>query len=523
MGVLAGALLRWLEADPQQTFLATVMFVVALAATSASVWHTHVRGREPGENLLYAHVILDVMLVTVIIHITGGEESNFAPLYVLVISEGALLLPLSGGVLIGALASILYFADLFWFHEATFTGTVAYQIVLFAVVALVTGFVGDRLRRAGMALGAVESELRQLRLDTGDILASISTGVLTVDGTGRLAYLNPAGASLLGLDVEQWLGAPVVNAVDQLAPGMGMVLRRSIEDGIPIQRFKTTARRNGREIVLAVSTTVLGREEGRVPSATALFQDVSDLERVEALNRRAERLEAVAELSASLAHEIKNPLASIRSAVEQIAKPTLKAGDRQLLERLVVGESDRLSRLLSNFLEFTGLTMGRQEVLDFREVVKDCVALVRQNPDCSERVAIEVHLPDRPQPVEGDTDLLHRAVFNLVLNAAQFSAPEGKVVVGMERYSRAEGVGFRDMVRLVVRDTGPGVAAEDLPRIFDPFYTRRPGGSGLGLAVVHRSVVAHGGTVTVDQAPGGGAEFVLELPAASVSTGKEVA
>jgi two-component system sensor histidine kinase PilS (NtrC family) len=293
---------------------------------------------------------------------------------------------------------------------------------------------------------------------------------------------------------------------------MGMVLKRSIEDGLPITRFRTTANRNERQIVLGVSTTVLGQGDGRPPSATAIFQDISDLERVDALSRRAERLEAVAELSASLAHEIKNPLASIRSAVEQISKPTLANEGRALLQRLVVSESDRLARLLTQFLEFSGLRMGKRELVDVRDVARDCVALARQHPARPEGVEIELLLPHDPQRVRGDRDLLHRAVFNLVLNALQFAGEGGKVTVRVRRHTRVGGVLLRDMIRLSVGDTGPGVAAEDIPRIFDPFYTRRRGGSGLGLAVVHRAVAAHEGTVLVERSRAGGAEFVVDLP-----------
>ena len=390
VGILVGALLQWLVATREQTFVATLMFLLALGVTLPSYWYTHLSKHEPGSNFFYIHVGVDALLVTGIVHITGGQGSYFSPLYVLVVSEGALLLPLAGGVLIAALASILYVGDVFWFHEASLTGSVAYQIVLFAVVALATGFIGDRLRGAGLALGAVESELHQLRLDTGDILASINTGVLSVDEAGRLAYINPAGEALLGLDARQWQGAPVVNTVDQIAPGMGTLLRRSIEEGTPVTRFRTVAQRNGREVVLGVSTTVLGRGNDELRSATALFQDISNLEKVEALNRRAERLEAVAELSASLAHEIKNPLASIRSAVEQISKPALARDDRASLSRLVISESDRLSRLLTDFLEFSGMRIGRREVLDLRDTARDCVALARQHPDRPKSVELEL-------------------------------------------------------------------------------------------------------------------------------------
>ena len=507
-----GALLVWGQAQPTQTFVATTMFLLGLGYTSWSFWQTHVKEIEPGEVFLYSQVLLDVILVTAIVHITGGQESNFASLYILVISEGALLLPLTGGMLMAGFASIVYFADLVWFHGGRFEGPVGLQIVLFSVVALATGFVGDRLRRAGQALGAVESELRQLRLDTGDILATISTGVMTVDRDGRLAYLNPAGEVMLGLDARQWLGAPVVEAVEAVAPGLGTVVQRSVEAGVGIMRFKTTARQASGSLVLGVSTAVLEREDGGNPAVTAIFQDITDLERIEVLNRRTERLEAVAELSASLAHEIKNPLASIRSAVEQLARDSVGSDDRQLLQRLVLTESDRLSRLLSEFIEFSALRRGPSAQVDLSALVGDAVELVRQQAD---GVTVECQGVDHPRVIPGDADLLHRAVFNLLLNGVQFAGAGGEVNVRLDSVEGSEelpGIGRHDAVRLVVRDSGPGVDPAALGRIFDPFYTTRPGGTGLGLAVVHRAVAAHEGAVFVDQAPSGGAEFTIFLP-----------
>jgi two-component system sensor histidine kinase PilS (NtrC family) len=240
-GILAGAILVWDQAGSVITLLSTIMFLVALGVTSASFWYTHILQRDPGENFLYAQVILDVLLVTGIVHVTGGPVSNFAPLYILVISTGALLLPLPGGVLIGGLASMVYFGDLVWGHQASLGLNVALQIGLFTVVALITGLLGDRLRRAGMALGLVESELRQLRLDTGDILANLTTGVVTVDGDGRMAYANDAAGRLLGLSIADWLGRPVLDQLDESAPGLGQLLQRSIRE----RRHRAGERRGG--------------------------------------------------------------------------------------------------------------------------------------------------------------------------------------------------------------------------------------------------------------------------------------
>ena len=514
-GILVAALLVWRSADPTQTFIATVIFLASTGLTGLSLWHTQLQDRGPSDHFVYLQVIFDALLVTAVVHITGGADSPFAFLYILVISSGALLLPLPGGVLVGVLATILFLADTIWLHLDTFRLEVVLQLGLFATVALVTGFLGDRVRRAGLALGQMESALRQLRLDTGDILANIGTGVMTVDVGGRLMYLNPAGEALLGLSFPEWRGREVVEAVETVAPGMGSVLESCLAKGQPVARFKSVADRDGGEVVLGISTTVLEREGRTAPSVTAIFQDITAQERINILNRRAERLEAVAELSASLAHEIKNPLASIRSAVEQLSGSTLNGEDRQLLQRLVISESERLSRLLTGFIEFSVLRMGKSGQVDLAALARDCVTLVSKHPEMGIGVRVlEVGL-DREVRVPGDADLLHRVIFNLVLNAAQFAGPAGIVRVELKNQKECAGtVGthVENPVCLAVSDSGPGVKPEEVLRIFDPFFTRRTGGSGLGLAVVHRAVEAHKGAVLVDEGPDGGAEFRIFLP-----------
>jgi two-component system sensor histidine kinase PilS (NtrC family) len=507
-------LFSWFEALPQDLLLVVVIFVVALIATAGSYWYTHWLDREPGKYFLYAHVIVDVLLVTGIVHVTGGRLSGFASVYILVISEGALLLPLPGGVLIGGLVSVAYFADIAWGRpDDTFSDplSLALNIGLFSVVAIVTGLVGDRLRRASQV---VESELRQLRLDTGDILANLSTGVITVTGEGHLAYANPAADALLGAELQARVGEPVLDDIDHIAPRLGTILRGAIRDGKSVRRARALAQAQRGPVSLGVSTAILDRAEGEPRSVTALFQDITDLERLGELNVRAERLEAVAALSASLAHEIKNPLASIRSAVEQLGQDRISGEDRKVLERLVLTESDRLSRLLSEFLEFSGLKMSAREEIDLREVVRGCLVLVKQHPD-AEGVQIDSEVAEGPIPIIGDADLIHRALFNLVLNGAHAAGKGGRVLVSLsdERdRSRPRGTDIEHPVRLTVSDNGEGIVSGARNRIFDPFFTTKAGGSGLGLAVVHRAVEAHSGATFVEVGPEGGAQFVIYLP-----------
>jgi two-component system sensor histidine kinase PilS (NtrC family) len=517
-GIFVGALIAG-----TRTLEVGVLLAISLAWTGVSFWRTHLHDRPAGFGFRYGQVLFDIFLVTSIVHITGGAASSFSPLYIVVISEGALLLPLPGGVLVGLAASAFFAGDAVLLQPvpAAIDAPFLLQIGLFTVVAILTGILGDRLRQAGMRLGAVQSELEQLRLDTSDILDNLSTGVLTVDGAGRLVYMNAAGAELLELIPEEWLGAPILDVIDGLAPGLGGLLAKSIQTRTDQRRFSTTTSRDGQPLTLGVSTTVLERAGEEAPSATALFQDITLLEQAARLNRRTQRLEAVAALSASLAHEIKNPLASIRSSVEQLAKPEELAGeDRAILQRLVLDESDRLSRLLSDFIEFSAIRMGRSESHDFDDLVRGAVRLAAQHPD-AEGVALDVVGHEGPLPLPGDRDLLHRAVYNLVLNALQFAGREGRVRVELRdlRHLTSDALtGVRHPVMLVVQDSGPGIDESDEDLIFDPFFTRRRGGSGLGLSVVQRAVKAHHGAVLVGNHPGGGAEFTLILPGGSRSS-----
>ncbi|HMF87861.1 MAG TPA: ATP-binding protein [Gemmatimonadaceae bacterium] len=257
-----------------------------------------------------------------------------------------------------------------------------------------------------------------------------------------------------------------------------------------------------------------GREE-MVAELAAFRLREADIER---LHTRAERLEAVAEMSASLAHEIKNPLASIRSAAELLAKVPGADDDTRTLTNLVQRESDRLSRLLSEFLDFarTGVTSVRR--IDLIDVAHHAAALVGAHPDKPENVTIRELFPSTPLVVVGDDDLLHRAIFNLLLNAVQASPPGGEVRVEaaelMSHQLPAQAEHFvRGGIMLQVSDQGSGIAESMRDRMFEPFVTTKPGGSGLGLSIVHRAVEAHHGFILVDSAgPSGGTKFTVILP-----------
>ena len=527
VAIFLAAIILWTQGDQLDQLVAALAFALATAVTAASWAYSEIYKRPLRTNFLYLQSVFDLLLVTVVVHVTGGALSQFTALYILVIAASTLLLPIGGGLLIAALGNVLYVGEVILFAADTpLTATVWLQLGVFTAVALGSAYLAVQLRREGEGKAWLMAELQQEKLRADDILRNIRSGVLTVDSHGRLLYANPVAEQMLGLDLLDNVGQPILEAISTAAPGLGHAIRRSVVDRVRTTRAEAMVLAAGRRFPVGVTTTYTEGDGTRTShTTTAIFQDISDVKRMEALRLRAERLEGVAELSAALAHEIKNPLASIRSATEQLSRVAHVSDDERTLSELVMRESDRLSRLLSEFLDFARVRVARAEEINVADIVRGAATLASSHPDRREGVRVVCAVPDqRRLMVQGDEDLLHRAIFNLTLNAVQASpldaevrieadVLEGELMERMPLASRFE----RGSVVVRVSDEGPGIPAENRDRLFDPFFTTKPGGSGLGLAVVHRAIEAHRGVVFFDNGTGGdarrtGTRFTVILP-----------
>lgn len=404
--IFLAAVLVWQRASRAYTLEASLVFVVMMLLTIASALYTEVYRRRISDAFLFCQMIFDVLLVTAIVHITWGPTaSQFVPLYILVIAASALLLPAGGVLIVAALGIVLYVADAIMAEHIVLNLGVIFQLIVFGVVALGSGYIAARLREAGVGREAMAEELARFRLKQGD---------------------------------------------------------------------------------------------------------------VERLHLRAERLEAVAELSAAMAHEIKNPLASIRSAVEQLETSPRTTNDERMLLTLVQRESDRLSRLLTGFLDFAHLDAAQRRSVDITTVARQAGELVQAHPDTPEGVRIEYDLPRTALSIFGDEDMLHRALFNLTLNAVQASPPDGIVRIEAttllpHQLDSHAPMFVRGAVAIRVIDHGGGIPDDVRAKLFHPFFTTRQGGTGLGLAIVHRTIEAHHGVVVVDSDTHG-TRFTVLLP-----------
>jgi two-component system sensor histidine kinase PilS (NtrC family) len=524
VAIFLAAVLVWTQADTDKVklLIASLAFALTTAVTVASFGYSEIYKRPLRPNFLYLQSVFDLLLVTAVVHVTGGDTSQFASLYIMVIAASTLLLPVGGGLLIAALGGVLYLSDVIWAADATLTISVYAQLGVFSAVALGSAYLAVQLRREGEGKAILVAELLHQRLQADDILRNIQSGVITVDASGRLLYANPSAEKMLELDLLDRFGQPIISAIGEVAPGLSQAIQRSIDDRVRQARVEGQVATPARAFPIGVTTTYTEGDGNRTShTTTAIFQDISDNKRMESLRLRAERLEGVAELSASLAHEIRNPLASIRSAIEQLSRVPHVSDDERTLSSLVMRESDRLSRLLTEFLDFARVRVSRLEQVNVSEIVQGVASLAVAHPDRKEGVKVTCVVPtDRELVVEGDEDLLHRAIFNLALNAVQASPAGGEVRVEASTINGEQtpfGSGF-DVGSVAVRvsDDGPGIPPELRERLFDPFFTTKPGGSGLGLAVVHRAIEAHRGLVFFDST-GRGARFTVILPRTRVA------
>ena len=514
--IFLAAVFQWLIADSEKTLIATLCFVGALFVTAVSFLWTEVNRKPLTRGFLYGQSVVDVLVITGIVHVTGGAASQFAALYIPVNAAAALLLPGGGAVLIALLGSVVYAADALLVRPGPLELSLLLQIAVFSAVAIGTGVISARLQAAGEGREALAAELASVRLRERDILANIRAGILTINDRGVLLFANAAASKVLPFDFTAFLNRPALNALRTTVPEFAALLEAAIASGQGVTRAEFELRHDTQPRPVGISISVAaGDAEGIRRNFTAIFQDISGEKRLEQLHLRTQRLEAVAELSASLAHEIKNPLASIQSAVEQLATRATASTDERTLGALVVRESGRLSSLLTEFLDFARVRIARRDRVDLAAVVRAACALAGEHPSRMPDARLTVRLADDPLPLFGDEDLLHRAVFNLVLNALQATRAGTEVTVTASVITPDQvprGVPFPDgALSVQVADAGPGIASDVQNRLFEPFATNKVGGTGLGLSITHRAVEAHRGVVLVDSSPAG-TRFTILLP-----------
>jgi two-component system sensor histidine kinase PilS (NtrC family) len=464
--------------------------------------------------LAAAQIASDLVLTTIVVHLTGNAESAFAFMYIMVIVAAAFVL--GRGALPTALAAIaLYVADGLLpagLPLRTLIRTLMVNAVAFAATAVLATRLAGELRRAGENLASQSVLLRDLAALHEHVIRGLTSGLVTTDVDGRVLTFNQAATEIVGRAASDAIGRNIVDVM----PGVA-AWQRGMSDGEPLRRGEITqavARARGVEQrTLGVSISPLSDGQGRVLGRILNFQDLTNLRRMEAQVQRAERLAAVGRLAAGVAHEIRNPLAAISGSIELLAQTAKAEPDKELMT-IVLREVERLNHLITDLLEFARPRQLETQRLDVAATLSELVR-VFDNDRLLQGVGVELSAPS-PVWVDADPGQLRQVVWNLVRNAAEATAAAGteRPPVAIEVRARPAAPREPGWALLTVRDRGAGIAPEQRAHLFEPFFSTKQGGTGLGLATVHRIVEAHRGAIEVDCPAEGGTAFTVKLPLA---------
>jgi two-component system sensor histidine kinase PilS (NtrC family) len=499
--------------------------VVTLGVTAGALtvvylfWHAS--GARP-RLLLFVQCVVDVIFITLLAHFTGGLASPFKLLYFLPVIVVAGRLGLTSGLAVAGGAAIGHIALAATDPSATSrlveSGAVAEIVTLLISLFLVAFLEGHLARRAGeneAKLKRTRTELDTAELRIADILDSISSGLALVDSEGSVVYLNRAGEHILGVP-EIAPERRDYRIVFADVPAFCERIAVALDAGRPEARVEFfVKRKGGGSTPVGLSTSILRGVEGTDRGVIAIFQDLTEARRLEERLRHDDRLSALGEFAAGVAHEIRNPLYAIKGSVDLLKETAEPSGEEAKLMQLVSREADRLNVLLQDVLQFGRMESGERETVRLDSLVKEVEELARQHPSMGPAKVLAVEAPAAVEATV-NAEQIRRALLNLTINALEAVDEGGKVRLSLvpsgEFTERGLAGGADYGVAFVVDDDGPGIPADRKDEVFQPFRTTKKGGTGLGLAIVDKTVQAHGGRIAVVSEPGRGSRFIMYLP-----------
>ena len=521
----------WVQIDSEQTYLQRsllLLYGIIISTLILTVVYAFLLKRIKNfRRFTYVQLTGDVFLITLTIYATSGIESIFSFLYFFSIISGSILLNRKGGFVIAALSSLSYgmLVDLeFYRIMPNITAHISYEVtdvfytlyvnvIAFFTVAFLSGSLAEKIIAAEKELDARTKDFIKLEDINKNIVENISSGILTLDKDGKINSFNKAAEDHTGYSLKE-----VYNCkVNDLFPNFSFTKRVSRGELV----FE---KKDGTVLILGFSSSPLNDEKGKEIGHIVIFQDLTRLKEMEDELRRADRLKALGGLAAGMAHEIRNPLASISGSIQVLRDDLELSYDDKHLMDIILRETERLNALITDFLVFAK-PATKKEKIDLEEIIEETLKLVETQSDM-QGVSTCRKFHERTI-IYADPKQVKQVFLNFFLNALEAMVNGGELSVGIKNdatgYNQKqddvacgrmkEVSSNEDSYALVtISDTGIGIDEEDIDKIFDPFFTTREKGTGLGLAVVYRIIESHGGFVDVKSVKGKGTTFLIFLP-----------
>jgi two-component system, NtrC family, sensor histidine kinase PilS len=497
-------------------FFALILFIYTVATRNTT--SSFIR------SLIIALISSELLIEGLLVNHVGGNFSPFVIFFIITIVTASLFFRLIGSIVVATLAGLLYSLPIFFDLSSLYEGlieparlagmgissdeafyTVFLHLCLFYFCAFISGYLAENLFLASR-------ELNKVRLETDEILEQMHSGLLTIDSDGCIVYFNRAASEILAVDHESAKGNYIEDIFHSGLTDFARKITTALQSGRSEIRAEINIRHPKKGIIpIGISSSILPDETGHCRGVIAIFQDLTEAKKMEARLRASDRLAAVGRLAAGIAHEIRNPLASISGSVEVLKDDLqLTDGDDLRLLELILKESSRLNTILSDFLNFSRVSRTTSGKCNLSSVIIEVVSLfsTHQQPGKVVRIAHEIHQPNIF--VSGSEDQIKQILWNLIINASQALDGAGNEILvttgSMQNHDGSQ------MVRLQVADNGLGINSDIKEKIFEPFFSTKDDGTGLGLPIVARIVDCLGGRIELDSSPEWKTIFAVYLP-----------
>jgi two-component system sensor histidine kinase PilS (NtrC family) len=504
-----------------------LFFLIGLIYALTLVYASTLRFVETRQWIVDLQLAGDALIVSAFIHFTGGVTSYFTSLFVLPIVAASTIQYRRGGLVVATLSAVLYVGLVLgqyfaasgllpyvWspaYSQVILPGrsvaqyTVALNVFGFFAVAFLSGSLAEGLRSTGARLQQASSEIRDLQALNQHVIDSLPSGLTTTDLTGRILTFNRAAESITGVTSRAAVGQPI-GEVLQLPDETVRSIVEQVAAGATRRHqfsYRTSDGRGELEIGMGASVLVA---PGSHPGLLFTFQDVTAIKKLERDAAIQQRLAAVGEMAAGIAHEIRNPLASMSGSIQILRQELPLTAEQEQLMDIVLRESERLNSTIRSFLAYARPQRFQIARFDVRRAINDAALLLRNSAEVREGHEIVVDLPSDPLWYEADEGQIKQIVWNLATNGLRAMPEGGRLGLGASVEHGSDGI------VMTVQDEGVGIAPEALDSLFQPFHGSFARGTGLGLAIVHRIVTDYDGEIQVKSQPGAGTTVSVRLP-----------
>jgi len=453
----------------------------------------------------YSQLVIDVFAEIALIYITGGIESWFSFTLILTVLSSSIVLNQKAGYIVASMSCILYgtLLDLQFYGlipisyertvpEKQFLYNIFIHTISFYITAYLAGYLSSQLEETAEKLAEKDTHLKDLELFNTKVIESLPSGLITTDSAGKVLIFNRAAEQITGASKNEIIGSTIENVL----PFLTIPIREGRQDGV-------LNRQDHEKKIIGAHISILRDISGKETGFIGIFQDLTTLKELEQEMKNKEKWAAIGELSANIAHEIRNPLASLRGSIEMLREGKIPEKHRDKLMGIAIDETERLNTIVTDFLTYSRPKPLDIQNVDLNALLGDTLELLRNRAKSMGDIIVRQEC-DGKLLVLLDPLKIRQVFWNLGINALEAMEKGGELTVSTKE--------TQDKVSVIFSDTGPGMSKDDIEKIFYPFHTTKERGTGLGLSIAHRIIEEHQGRIMVRSYPGSGTTFEIILP-----------